>query len=691
MIRELTERLRDSGQVSPEDIDAALRSKALNGGSLALNLVLRGSIDEEMLADFYCEVGSMRRASAGEIDGVASEVFALIPIEIVYDTGIVPLHLVSEERLAVGVVDPTEPERLEEAEFFAGYAFEPRVISVTQMARTFERLAGHPWKVPLDELARALHARTRDPGRRVGDAERAFFQTLAELEPLLESRMAQFDPRQSVTIQIEALDAAADAVELTSAHRQEAGVRRRDLMDSWEAEPVDEVPADVVELSPSQRKSERPPPPVPVEARSSRGSGARARSRGEAEVASGARPNVEPSGVIVSDSLVSVAAVEAPAVPDDGRDRPATPSMRAPEPDDPRPDSTPREPLPDSATARVGARPAADHPTQRTMRLTGADKVAPVRASVALEAVPSDDGPSVRVGSGSGAASWIPDDDADVRAAASEEATLASSNEAVPPVTTPPTRRAEPRTPSGAHDELRDSNTWGVAEPGASLRNTGDHPSSVSSRRPELETPGEPAEPRFVPTRGGGDVSDFQGRFGPPDGILERTGTPSGATRAAFRIAVKALDTVTTREGVATEIVESLGLAYPNVLVLSLRLPDVVIWGASIERGNDRLVGERFHVQPGSVWERVVSESVAFHGRLAVRDPLRRMLGRDLGDDTIVLPLTMKRRTVALLVADCASRPQLPPAAGQFASLSAAVHDAFRRVILSQKRSLRKA
>jgi hypothetical protein len=46
---------------------------------------------------------------------------------------------------------------------------------------------------------------------------------------------------------------------------------------------------------------------------------------------------------------------------------------------------------------------------------------------------------------------------------------------------------------------------------------------------------------------------------------------------------------------------------------------------------------------------------------------------------------------VALLVLDSAARPALPAAAGRYADLSRAVHDAFRRVILSQKRSLRKA
>lgn len=707
MIRELTERLRENGRVSPEDIDAALRAKAVNGGSLALNLVLRGAIDEELLADFYCEVGRMRRASAGEIDAVSSEVFSLIPIEIVYDTGIVPLHLVSEERLAVGVVDPTEPERLEEAEFFAGYAFEPRVISVTQMAGTFERLAGHPWKVPLDELARALHARTGPASTGVGDADRELFRTLAELEPLLESRMADFDPRESVTVQIEALDSLPDALELTPQQRREPGPSHRPMLDSWESEPVDDAPDDVVELSPAQRKSEKPPPPVPVEARSSRGSGARARSRGEAEVASGMHGSVEAGGVIVSDSLVGVAAVESPTI--EGADEQALPAPLA---DATLERGTPEKPLPESGTNRPAARPAPDHPTQRTMRLTGADKVAPARPSarlepvegpeaktVALEPVSADEAPPARIGSGSGAAEWIDSSDADVGGAVIEAVDWDAASAAPPEpsaashdanaTSTPP--EPLPPTASDEHDGLRDSNTWGPAEPGASLRSTEEAESVASARRLELQTPGEAAEPRFVPTRGGGDVSDFQGRFGPPDGVLERTGTPSGATRAAFRIAAKALATVASRDDIATELVESLGLAYPNVLVLSLRLPDVVIWGASIERGSERLVGERFHVQPGSVWERVVSESVAFHGRLAVRDPLRRMLGRDLGDETLVLPLTMKRRTVALLALDCASRPQLPPAAGQFASLSSAVHDAFRRVILSQKRSLRKA
>ena len=85
-------------------------------------------------------------------------------------------------------------------------------------------------------------------------------------------------------------------------------------------------------------------------------------------------------------------------------------------------------------------------------------------------------------------------------------------------------------------------------------------------------------------------------------------------------------------------------------------------------------------------WQRVRTEQLTFRGALLPDDPLRVLIGRELGSDTLVLPLVMNRRTVAILVLDNGRYQQLPSCGGLFKPFDEAITGALRRMIITNKR-----
>lgn len=139
------------GLLSGDDLERAVRRKTDEGGSLALNLVLEGAVDELRLAKFYVQKMHLDPVPEETLDKVDDMTFSLIPLEIIYDSGILPLKIKDEDTLVVGLVDPTDRELIAEATFFCGYNLELNLITVSQMAYHFFRLAKQPWKIRPDE------------------------------------------------------------------------------------------------------------------------------------------------------------------------------------------------------------------------------------------------------------------------------------------------------------------------------------------------------------------------------------------------------------------------------------------------------------------------------------------------------------------------------------------------------------
>ncbi|MEL6181728.1 MAG: hypothetical protein AAFS10_22400, partial [Myxococcota bacterium] len=136
------------GVLSAVALEQAVRLKDLQGGSLAVNLVLAGVMDDKTLATFYQHHFGLPRVTEQQLSRVTREIFNLIPVEIIYDAGILPLAVHPDQgQLAVGVIDPTEKASLDEAAFFAAHDLTPHVMSIGQIARHYLRLTGKRWRI----------------------------------------------------------------------------------------------------------------------------------------------------------------------------------------------------------------------------------------------------------------------------------------------------------------------------------------------------------------------------------------------------------------------------------------------------------------------------------------------------------------------------------------------------------------
>lgn len=156
----------EEGLLSREALERAVSRKERDGGSLALNLVLEGAVDEGTLVHFYAERYSLPTADESQLQNIDDETFSLIPLEIAYDSGIIALYCQDETHLAVGLVDPSDRGLIAEATFFSGYTLVQHLITVSQMARHFARLTKQPWKIAAAE-AEALARQSVPPQQAV--------------------------------------------------------------------------------------------------------------------------------------------------------------------------------------------------------------------------------------------------------------------------------------------------------------------------------------------------------------------------------------------------------------------------------------------------------------------------------------------------------------------------------------------
>jgi hypothetical protein len=445
--------LRAAGLIVEAAERAAVQACPTSLQSLFIHLVLQGAIDDEVLAEFVARDLELDRLVDAE-PNPEPEVFALVPVELIHDLGVLPMRRLDAETLLVGVVDPYTEARLEEVAFFAGLALEPRVLSLRAMARRFHAVVGRPWKVSEKLLGDA---------RREGNEGLVGGSSLAKL--------------------------------LRRVHHSAA--------------PRASTPSEAVET---------------------------------------VAPTVEPA--------------------------------------------------PSGGPAPVSMEGEASAPAQAAYRA-----------------------PFVSL-----------------------------------------TQASE----TGRNEE---------------------DPARVVEGRFSTRTPSAPVRMPILPTLGVAEQRHHEGSFASPSEIFRRSAAASVATRAAFRQAIRGLEIAMSRDDVGLELTNSLLLAVPNVSLYSLRVPRAVIWQVASRRGPATLPGLAFPMEEGSVWHQCAQHGTAYRGRIPPTDPGFRLLGREMGEDSIVVPLMMKARTVALLLLDSGYEPGLPGMKGQWEPLHRAISEAFRRAILQRKRT----
>lgn len=463
-------------------IAAALRAKAALGGSLGLNLVRVGAIDEALFASYAVRRYDLTAGDEQLVDSIHPDATRLLPGEIVHEGGLLPLRVDDDQCLLVGVVEPVSAPRIEEAEFFAGLRVEPRVVTMSQFRRAFERVTGH---------SAAVDDSCASPGDCADPL--GCLQCAEGLEPT-----------------------AADWVARHLTGSVEVG-----RMVSSERPIVTQTAAPT-------------PPPLP------------------------------------SDELRQAVTAAAPAVlSSDGFPGGAGRRVRF--------DSGPQDAMP----AREDLTPIDPVPAIALAAAQRGGALRPVSAPLAAEAVSS-----------------------------------------------------------------------------------GEHARPAPARR-----------------------VDSEGVFGPPNQIVDRMGHPSVFTRSVVRNTIRALAETTSADETMAELAAGLAMSWPTALVFSVRAGQLVVWHAAMYRRPRNVVGFRFDIDGTDPWDRVVREGASFRGRLGPSDPLRQFVGRDLGRDTLIVPIAIRQRTIALVVLDCGYETELAAAGGQWEALETAINDALVRILRQRRPS----
>lgn len=215
-------------------------------------------------------------------------------------------------------------------------------------------------------------------------------------------------------------------------------------------------------------------------------------------------------------------------------------------------------------------------------------------------------------------------------------------------------------------------------------------PTAARTMEPRLSTPaaefGE--EPPSVRSARGGQgraTAASDGIYGPASTVVDRMGHPSAFVRSVVRNMLRAFQSAATTDELMLELAEGLGLIYPITVVLSVRAGQLHVWQASLYRGPREILARRFEYEAVEPWDRVISEGLAFRGRLAPRDPLREMLGRDLSRDTLLFPIAIRGRAVAVVALDAGYEGELTPAGGQYEAVEGGINDALVRILRTRR------
>jgi hypothetical protein len=111
--------LIESGAVTAEQVDTAVRRQRQNGGRLGTNLVELGFIDERELTKVLSSQLAIPAATAAQIEGADAWVLAMVPRALAQKHRVVPIRE-DGDRLWLAMADPTDRLAREELERMTG-------------------------------------------------------------------------------------------------------------------------------------------------------------------------------------------------------------------------------------------------------------------------------------------------------------------------------------------------------------------------------------------------------------------------------------------------------------------------------------------------------------------------------------------------------------------------------------------
>lgn len=148
--RKLGELVVHAGLASSLQIDHALQSQHVFGGSLGTNLVEMGIIDAGSLAAFLSQQYGVPIATADEIDHVSPQTIALVPKAAAERLCLLPLQK-NQDGLVVAMMDPSDARLLAKIESNLGMPLICKIASELEIRKGLKKY----YQIPL--TARFLH------------------------------------------------------------------------------------------------------------------------------------------------------------------------------------------------------------------------------------------------------------------------------------------------------------------------------------------------------------------------------------------------------------------------------------------------------------------------------------------------------------------------------------------------------
>jgi hypothetical protein len=166
-------------------LEAALRNQVLYGGRLGTNLVELGYIDLELLSAYLAELSGFPVASPTLLDGADPGLLDKLGPDDAHRLRAIPLGALADGAVAVGMVEPTDTEAVEQLGALLGYQVTPYIVPELRALYYLEKLFGLPRRA---RYLRAGHAAETDAGaaperRRIQPAMGMVMPPALTLEP----------------------------------------------------------------------------------------------------------------------------------------------------------------------------------------------------------------------------------------------------------------------------------------------------------------------------------------------------------------------------------------------------------------------------------------------------------------------------------------------------------------------------
>ncbi|WP_434380810.1 hypothetical protein [Melittangium boletus] len=143
MVDQLGTHLVRKGLLSQSQLDEALKSRLIYGGSLGTNLVELGLLELPTLGQALSDAYHFPLATEAELESVSSEAVALLKPELARQHQAFPLA-VEGRRLRIALAEPQDPRHVDSLAFATGMRIVPSIIAEPRLWRALEKRYGLP-------------------------------------------------------------------------------------------------------------------------------------------------------------------------------------------------------------------------------------------------------------------------------------------------------------------------------------------------------------------------------------------------------------------------------------------------------------------------------------------------------------------------------------------------------------------